>query len=343
MSLRVSGLGAWPGDEPLLAHQAIVDAFVDGPVPGLPHLAVLTERGPWAAPIGRTLALAESTGASLEPHGWRLGSSSHEQHLAHSTLALDIEAFAIASSGYSGPVALPVLGPLSLAASVWLPVGERALADRSAVEDLTAALAVGVRRHAEAVAHGRGLGPAEADSDARAGASTTIVLHEPLLEHVVRGGIPTFSGMSRLRTVEPTVASELLRSLVRSWDGFDVVLVVPPNETSIAAARAAGVKRIATDLTVLDRAGWDELATAVEAGIGIWASSVPHHFEGVKPNPGQSARAILAPWRAVGLETSDWSPVLSARPGLGELSPDAARATLRDVGRTAAELAELIA
>ena len=337
----MSGLGAWPGQEPLLAHQAVVDGLADAPVPGLPHLAVLTDRGPWAAPIGRTLALAESTSASLEPHGWRLGSSSKEQHLAHSTLALDIEAFAIASSGYQGPVALPVLGPLSLAASVWLPVGERALADRSAVTDLSAALAVGVRRHAEAVAHGRGLGQADPDSQGVAG--TTIVLHEPFLEHVVRGGIPTFSGMSRLRTVEPTVASELLRNLVESWVGFDVVLVVPANETAIAAARAAGVKRIATDLTALDRAGWDELATAVEAGIGVWASSVPHRRDDATPHPGQAARAILSPWRAVGLETTDWSLVLSARPGLGELSHQAARDTLRDVGRAAAALADLIA
>ena len=342
MNLSISGLGAWPGQEPLLAHQAIVDSLADAPVPGLPHLAVLTDRGPWAAPIGRTLALAESTAASLEPHGWRLGSSSKEQHLAHSTLALDIEAFAIASSGYQGPIALPVLGPLSLAASVWLPVGERALADRSAVTDLSAALAVGVRRHAEAVAHGRGVSVQERGADADGG-RTTIVLHEPLLEHVVRGGIPTFSGMSRLRTVEPTVASELLRHLLESWAGFDVVLVVPPNETSIAAARASGVKRIATDLTALDRAGWDELATAVETGIGVWASSVPHRRDDAAPHPGQAARAILAPWRAVGLETTDWSLVLSARPGLGELSPQAARDTLRDVGRAAAALAELIA
>ncbi|GMA30737.1 hypothetical protein [Litorihabitans aurantiacus] len=369
MTLTISGLGAWPGrdeHDAFAAHQAILEVLAAAPsgVDGLPHLAVLPARGPWAAPIGRTLALLEAMPAALEPHGWRLaGAPSAELVRAERVLAADVESFALAAAGYDGPLAAPVLGPFSLAASVWLGVGERVVDDAGATADVVESLGVGLGRHLEAVAFA--VSGSRAAAGALAGAdavpdprdsgdsgpaavspealSDTVLVHEPLLADVVSGRIATFTGSGRLRPPESSWVSAQLGRLVQACAPHPCVLVVPPDAAAIAVASAAAPHALATDVTALDPAGWEALAEAVESGRRVWAASVPHRRSDARPDPGAAARAVLTPWRAIGLPTADLSFTLAPRPGLGMLTPSAAADTLRDTARTALALAELVA
>ncbi|PWD52211.1 hypothetical protein C8046_17750 [Serinibacter arcticus] len=360
MRLTISGLGAWPGDDALAAHQAVLGVLADAPsgIDGLPHLAVLPARGPWAAPIGRTLAMLESMPATLEPHGWRLASApSGELERAGRTLRADVESYALAAAGHDGVAAVPVLGPLSLAASLWLPVGERVAADPTAVADLAGSLALGVARHLEDVAAatqrpvvlGRSRGDAH-DDGAAADASTPaatiagpVLLHEPLLGDVLAGRVSRFTGAGRLRPLDVGPVTEMLRSLVAAWAPHPCVVVVLPDAAALRVAAAAGPAAVALDVTQLDAAGWEALAEVVESGVGVWATSVPHRVPGGRGDPVAAARGVLDPWRSIGLGTESGELTLTARPGLGTLAPSEATASLRDTAQAALALAELLA
>lgn len=355
MTVTISGLGAWPGEDPLAAHQAILGTLAEAPagIDGLPHLAVLPARGPWAAPIGRTLSMLEALPASLEPHGWRLsGAPSAELVRAGRVLADDVESFALAGAGYEGPVAAPVLGPFSLAASLWLPVGERVIDDAEATSDVGESLGVGVARHLEAIAAAVSgtraaatalkQGDRQQDAAAEAGVGT-VLLHEPLLADVLTGRVRTFVGSGRLRPPEVERVTAQLALLVAAWAPHRCVVVVPPDAGAITAAASARPHALALDVTALDRPGWEALAETVERGGRVWATSVPHRSAEVRPDAGAAARGVLDRWRSLGLATTDLSLTLTARPGLGTLSPEAAGLTLRDTAEAALAMAEQLA
>jgi hypothetical protein len=267
-------------------------------------------------------------------------------------LAGDVESFALAAAGYTGPVAAPVLGPFSLAASLWLPVGERVIDDAEATADVGESLGVGVARHLEAIASAvsgtRVAATALTADDPQQDAAPdddpgTVLLHEPLLADVLTGRVRTFVGSGRLRPPEAERVTAQLARLVTAWAPHRCVLVVPPDADAIRAASAARPHALALDVTALDRPGWDALGEAVEGGRLVWATSVPHRVADVRADPGAAARGVLDPWRSIGLDTSDLSLTLTARPGLGTLAPQAAAATMRDTADAALALAELLA
>ena len=76
-------------------------------------------------------------------------------------------------------------GPWTLAASIWLPRGERLLVDPGATRDLVESLAEGVRVHLATVQR---LVP---------GAELVLQLDEPSLPAVLEGSLPTASGTMR--------------------------------------------------------------------------------------------------------------------------------------------------
>lgn len=357
--ITISAGSAWPGDDPFTGHRTSLDVLAQAPsgVDGIAALLALPARGPWAAPVGRTLAIAASMTASLEPHGWRLGLTSDGTQLrAGRMLGGDLEALALAAVGHEGPVTLPVVGPYSLAASVWLPVGERVLADGVALADLVASLQHGVLDHVAALRAARSLplalAPApddDADDDA-AGAEEVagaprpdvVLLHEPLLGQVMAGGVPTFSGMSRLRQHRAETVTARLADLVRAWAPHDVVIQIPTDAAVIRAAGAAGPAGLALDTSSLGPAGWEALAEQVELGVRVWSASVPHAVDD-GGDPRGAARAVIDPWRRLGLGVDDLDLVLLPRPGLADLTPEHALATLRGTARVASELGELLA
>lgn len=333
--VALTGPSAWPGEDPLLAHQAALEVLADPPsgVRGAAALLALPARGPWAEPVGRTLALCESMPASLEPHGWRLGLVADAfARRAARLLGSDLEAFALAAFGYVGPVTVPLLGPFSLAASVWLPVGDRVVSDSVALDDLIGSIALGVSRHVAAVV-AAGDGRLEPD----------IVVHEPLLAQVLAGAVPTFSGMGRLRALPAEAVSRRLTDLVAAWSDRRVVVAVPPDAAVIRAVGAARPHALQLDVTRLSAPGWEALAEQVEAGVEVRCAVVSQAASDEPTDPAAVAQSVLAPWRALGLTTAERTFTLLPRSGVGEVSLATAVATLRATARAAVALGDLLA
>ncbi|MBN8882122.1 MAG: hypothetical protein J0H73_07390 [Salana multivorans] len=353
MSARIEILAPsiWPGADPVAANRAVLDVVADPPsgVSGTPGLLVLPHRGPAAAPIGRTLAIAESMPASLEPHGWRLaGRPSTEQRRAHRLVESDAEQLALGLAGYDGVVQLPVLGPFSLAAATWLPVGERVIVDGVARRDLVDSLALGVGRHLEAVAAARELpvllgepasdpaGPREAAPRAQ------VLLQEPWLPQILAGSLPTFSGRRTLPALPAEVLAQGLRDLVAAWHPHEVILQIPGDVDAevLDVVRLVRPGAVQLDATTLGRPAWEALAEIVEAGVGLRWRSVPVVGPGrERVEPREVALSILRPLRDVGLRPVDLPLAITS--GLAEVSPVAAQATLALLTRSALALGDL--
>ena len=103
---------------------------------------------------------------------------------------------------------------------------------------------------------------------------------------------------------------------------------------------------MSVDTTGLDARAWEGLATSVEAGIELWAGSVPTGTQSHQEQPPayhEQHDALADQWRDVGLPPSRLAH-LTVTPscGLAGLSPDRARAVTRgtvDLGRALAETA----
>jgi hypothetical protein len=359
-----AGLGPWPGTRALEAQVAVLDVLADVPagVDGMPHLVQLPARGPGAGPVGRTLALLEAMPAGLEPHGWRLRSAPDgELRRARALLREDLEALAVAAHGYAGPLVLPVLGPWSLAAWVWLPRGERLLADPVAVRDVADSLVVGVREH---VAEVRRRVP---------GAVPVVLVAEPALAHVLAGAVPTFSGRARLAAAPAGTVREALRRVVgdlraglaaaapaagrdrgapgpgtgedqaSAVAGAPVVLHVPAEPAALRVAAACEPGGVGLDVTGAGAAVWEGLAAAVESGVRPWLGAVPVTDVPVpgRSAAGEAAAAVGRAWHDVGLERARLADVVvTPATGLAQVSPSRARDVLRAVVDTGRDLAE---
>lgn len=342
----VSGHGAWPGRErdELEAQQIVFGDLAAMPtgVDALPFLAQLADRGPGADAVGRTAALLSELSVELGPHGWKL--ADHEgmdQRRADAFRREDLGALAIAAHGYTGPLALEVVGPWTLAATLWSARGDRVLADAGARRELAESLGEGVRAHVAAVREQvSGLG------------DVVVQLSEPQLGAVHAGVLPTFSGYSRLRPVPGPDLVEGLRPVVDAVHAAGATAVVHLGDTwsGIATAVLAGADAVGLDLGSLgspNAPGWDErawelLARATEKGVGLWAGLPPARVsQCAGPMLGELVRTVAEPWHRIGLPAAGLDTVTllsSPRRALG--STDAHRAELATLGRVAEALAE---
>lgn len=354
---------SWPGEDRESANHAALDVLADPPtgVDGVPGLLTLPGRGPAAWPVARSLAIAESMPASLEPHGWRLASRpGTEQRRARRLVEGDVEAFALALAGEPGPVQVPVLGPFSLAAATWLPVGERVIVDDVARGDLIASLALGVNRLLETLQAARDLPmllpssttptptttPSSSSSSAGLApakpARVQVLLNEPWLAQILAGTLPSFSGRSTLPALADEVVTQGLGELVAAWRPHDVVIQVQAEERALEVAGKAGPAGLRLDAAVLGPRAWDRLAPLVEAGVRLQWASVPRAGNRrARIDPAAVAASIQRPLRAIGLRPAHLE--LALGPGLSELSPLAAQASLVGLARSAVALGEALA
>ncbi|WP_347353391.1 methionine synthase [Intrasporangium sp.] len=318
-----SGIGSWPGTS-VRDALAQVRELLDGHLPYLPELP---ERGPGADLVGRGAGLLVELPVDLQPVGWRLVDRPGRD--ASRTAALwreDLDELAEAFDGHTGPLKLQVAGPWTLAASIWLPRGERAVVDEGAARDLVESLAEGVRGHVAAV---RGLVP---------GAEVVLQVDEPSLPAVLDGRLPTASGFGRLPAVDPQVALAGLRTVLAAHEGPTVVhccAARPP----LPLLRSAGPTALSLDCTLLGPRGWEGVAVAAESGIRLHAGIVP--TDGARTRVPELADALVDPWRGVGMPLSSLCDVVvTPTCGLGGRSAGVARAVQRAAVETAGELAE---
>lgn len=332
-----TGIGSLPGTDPV-AYRAAARLVADA-LPDLPHLPELPGRGPGADIVGRSAAVLVDLPVDLQPHGWRLvDHPGRDATRATAFLRSDLDDVAEAFDGYHGPFKIQVAGPWTLAASLWLPRGERAITDVGARRDIVASLADGIREHVTAV---RAAVP---------GAEIVVQLDEPSLPTTLAGRLPTASGYGLVRALDATEAERGLADVVtRVQDaGAAVAVHSCAAEVPVELLRRAGVDAVSLDLALLAPAGWEALAEAVGSGVRLWAGAVPS-LPGAstadRPDglPGDTAvvDAIRRPWRTVGLPLEGLAQVVvTPACGLSDANPEAARAVLARVVSAARVLAE---
>ena len=348
-----------PGTDPLEAIRLVFDEL-----PDLPHLAELPNRGVGADMIGRTAGLLVGLSVDATTRGWRLADRpGRDVRRAQSLLSRDLDALEEVADGYQGPLKLQVCGPWTLAASLELARSqEPVLADPGAVRDLTASLAEGVAAHVAGV---RARVP---------GARLLLQLDEPSLPTVLDGGVPSASGLNRVRPVEEADAESGLRTVLSAAQAATVVHCCGMS-APLGIIRSAGADGAGIDLGVLRRGEEEVLAEAVEAGLGIFVGAVPatpvtaapapatadrpaagatslqRNRSGTLPDAKATADRVVELWRRMGWPAARMpgaagvaaQVVITPGCGLAGAPPEYARAALaccRDAARMLPELIE---
>jgi hypothetical protein len=308
-----------------------------GEPPHVPCLPELPDRGPGAEMVGRGAALLVDLPVDLQPSGWRLvDRPGRDVVRSRAWLRQDLEVLAEVAEAYRGPVKLQAAGPWTLAAGLRLPRLERAVVDPGACRDLVSSLAEGLAQHVQEV---RRLVP---------DAEVVVQLDEPSLPAVLAGELRTASGFGRLRAVEEQAAVDGLRAVLEAASdagaiGTLVHCCAP--DVPVPLLVRAGAGGIGADASLLGERGWEALAEAVEAGVGLWAGAVPVTGPdgpgGSPPRPDDAVEAVLGPWRRLGLDAGRLAQVvLTPACGLAGLPLTQARSALTATRRAAGLLGE---
>lgn len=319
-----TGVGSHPGDDPAEALRVVL-----GELPDLPYLPELPDRGPGADMIGRAAGLLIELPVALQPSGWRFADRpGRDMSRAESMLARDLDMLEEQAGEYEGPLKIQVAGPWTLAASIELKYGDRALRDAGAVRDLIASLAEGVAGY---VADVRRRLPR---------AMILLQLDEPGLPGVLAGTVPTASGFSRLPAVEAPIAEDGLRRVIEATDAFPIVHCCAPR-TPYRLLRSAGAKAISVDAAFLRGADEEAIGEAVEAGTGFLLGVVPGTDTRL-PAPKESLTRVQELWRRLGFSPRVLAEGVVVTPacGLAGATPSYVRTALKHCREAAQILAE---
>lgn len=202
--LMATGVGSWPGTDHMASQRAVLESLgQSSEVLTLPYLVEVPQRGPASDMIGRGCATLVDMPAELHSAGWKLAARpGRDQTVARRTFASDLDSFAEAVDGYSGPVKVQVVGPWTLCSAVWLPRGERVLSDPGACADVVSSLAEGVQQLAEQVM-----------SRLPAGVELIVQCDEPAWPFIAAGQIPSLSGMHLYRPISRGLMTDGFRQV----------------------------------------------------------------------------------------------------------------------------------
>jgi methionine synthase II (cobalamin-independent) len=303
-------------------------AVVLGELPDLPHLPELPARGPGADMVGRGAGLLVELPVDLQPSGWRfVDRPGLDARRTRDLLERDLDALTEAADGYTGPLKLQAPGPWTLAATVELARGDKALSDRGAVRDLTSSLAEGLAVHA-------------AEVGARVpGAEVVLQVDEPSLPAVLAGRVRTASGFGTLAAVEAATAEAALREVVDRL-GVPVVVHCCAQDVPVTLLAGAGVTAVGLDMALLDLDDpdvLDPLGTALEGGLRLVTGVVPA-TDATLSDPAGTVRRVRTLWRRLGLDPAALAGQVAVAPacGMAGASPAYVRSALarcREAGR----------
>jgi Cobalamin-independent synthase, Catalytic domain len=324
-----TGVGSMPGDDPMEAARTVA-----GELPDFPYLAELPGRGPGADMVGRAAALLVDIPAEVTPRGWRIADRpGRDMRRARSMLSSDLDAMEEVLDGYDGLLKVQVCGPWTLAATLEQPRSlNAALADPGLVADLAVSLAEGTAAHVAEVAK-------------RVPRATLAVqFDEPALPAVIRGSVPTASGLSRVRAVDEEVLRDRLRHVLTSTGRYSIVHCCS-RDCPFGIIMGAGADAVSFDLSLLRRDDYDQLAAAAEAGAGLLAGAIAFDYperSGVTPT--DTAKAVQEVWRKMALPLAQCSEQVVVTPacGLAGASPAQAREALRWCREAARILQEMM-
>lgn len=352
--VRASGRGDFPGDD-LAEAMSRVEGELGAPhLPFLPHLPALGWR---STPLARTLAVCEGLAFDGASFGWRMVHSgsrgARESALAQDRLLSDINLLADRvgaqkkrfGSGQAPAYKIQLAGPLTLAASIYLPGGERAISDAGASRDLLESFLEGLERWAESLR--------EALQAPRA--LIAVQLDESEFQRLMEGTIPTVSGFRSLSALQPHYYQQVYRrvaerfaelnlQLILDIDGTalkpvqELKLLTPPRPAldAVELLKAMQVEGAAPCALLLhpDRArlkgpgmlqvpplsdprSWEPVAQLLEAQTQLWLPVV------TSARVPDQVRRLYGLWREVGLEPMQLSAVglmADERPQTGAVS-----------------------
>ncbi len=308
-----SGIGAMPGDDIGESLRIVL-----GECPELPFLPELPARGPGAEMVGRGAALLAELAVDLQPAGWRLvDRPGRDLRRSRDLLHRDLDALEELAGDYEGALKVQAAGPWTLAASVELTRGDKALSDAGARRDIAESLAEGLREHV-------------ADVQRRVPrASILLQLDEPSLPAVLRGRVPTASGFGTLPVIEDPEAESALAAVLARIDAFAVVHCCAIG-APIDLLRRAGARALSLDASLIAPDDDEQLGTAVEAGVGLLIGLVPG-VQSRLSDPVVTVEPVRAMWRRLGFPAEQLPTVVVVTPacGLAATSVDYARAALR--------------
>ena len=345
-----------PGGNPLETARVVFDE-----VPDLQFLGELPGRGPGADMIGRAAALLVDIPVEVTPGGWRIADHpGRDMRRARSMLSSDLDAMEEILDGYQGPLKLQLAGPWTLAAAIEQPHSLKvALADPGLVSDIAASLAEGVKAHVAEVAK------------RVPGVTLLVQLDEPSLPAVADGGIPTPSGLSRVREVDEEVLRAKLREVLEATRAYTIVHCCASGYP-FEIINGAGADAVSFDLSLLRHRDYDKLAETVERGSGLLIGALPvaglardsarpsarggagaRRAAGQRDDDGERSRltpegtanAVREVWQRIGLPPATCAEQVVITPacGLAGVSPDQARDALRWCREAARILPELMA
>lgn len=336
--IRSTGVGSLPGTS---VRDAV--SLVTGEFPDLVFLPELPARGPGADMIGRTAALlgqvSDDFAVATTPTSWRfVDRQGLDMRRAAGYWREDLETFEELCHMAAGDVKVQVAGPITLAASVALARGERAISDEGALRDIADA-------HREAVvAH-------LADVRRRLPRASIIVqVDEPSLDAALQGTIRTQSGWGRIWPLE--------EAQVRAWHKELAAAIVAGAGTPwmhscapnwpIELAHAAGYRGMSGDVSLLQDRDEDALAAAIESGV-IWVAGViptlDEQLVAVPRTEAKAAELIRHRYQRIGFPDSVLakSLIVTTSCGLGHTSQQASRVAIsrsREVARVLNDMLE---
>lgn len=340
--VRASGLGDFPGDDLGEAMSRVEGELGSPHLPFLPHLSAL---GWKSTPLARTLAMCEGLAFDGASFGWRMvhsgGRGARESALAQDRLLSDINLLAdrvgvqkkrFGSGQDTAPVyKIQLVGPLTLAASIYLPGGERAISDAGASRDLLESFLEGLERWVESLR--------EALQAPRA--LIAVQLDESEFQRLLEGSIPTVSGFRSLSALQPHYYQQVYRRVAERFAELNLQLILDVDGTALkpvqelklltqprpaldalALLKAIQVEDAAPCALLLhpDRArlkgagmlqvpplsdprSWEPVAQLLEANAQLW---LPVVTSARVPN---QVRRLYSLWREVGLESAQLSAV----------------------------------
>lgn len=319
-----TGVGSLPGTDPLDAA-----AWVWGVLEDLPHLPELPARGLGADAVGRAAAMLVDLPVEYAAGSWQVAAhAGADLQRARALLAEDRAALEVAAHGWSGPVKVQVLGPLTLAGALGRARGEAAVADPGLRRDVGESLAEGVRAHLAEV------------GASVPGASLVLQIDEPSLPALLAGRVATRSGWGRLAPLSRPEAEQLLARVVAAAPRPAASIVhCCASEVPVDLLAGAGAGAVAFDLDLLTDDELDGYAAAVDAGVdlvvGALGTSTASTGEAV-------ARRVSTLWSRLGF-TADRlrdRTVVCPACGLAGAGRDAARQAYSTVVEAALRLRE---
>ncbi|AEH11052.1 MULTISPECIES: methionine synthase [Protofrankia] len=322
-----TGVGSLPGIDPVEACRLVFDEL-----PDLPHLPELPARGAGADMIGRSAGLLADTPVDLQPSGWRLvPRPGVDLRRTRDLLARDLDALSEVAAGYTGPLKVAVAGPWTLAATVELPRGHKALRDAGASRDIAEALVEGLAGHLADIAL------------AVPGARLIVQVDEPSLPAVLAGEVRTPSGFGVLPAVEEGVVVDRLRTLLAAT-GVPTGVHCCASKPPVGLLRQAGAAFVGLDATLLTPADDDAIGEAVEAGVTLMAGVVPARDVELSElsDVCRTVEPVRSMWRRLGFAPEQLREVVVVTPtcGLAGATPGYARVALRrcrEAGRALAD------